>query len=153
MSHRPICSIPRATSGVLAFALVAAMVGTTVRGASVPSKAPGEMRAIQLSGMFCSELMAPGSSRTDVTNLFNEIALAPFTDEQARELLEEPVRGVYDWENEALDFVIQHADGRPYRLQQYALEAVNRMLANKRLNITLTDVEAAHEQLERARGN
>ena len=86
-------------------------------------------------------------------NLFNEVALAPFTDEQARELLEEPVRGVYDWESEALDFVIQHADGRPYRLQQYALEAVNRMLANKRLNITLTDVEAAHEQLERARGN
>lgn len=86
-------------------------------------------------------------------NLFNEIALAPFTDEQARELLEEPVRGVYDWESEALDFVIQHADGRPYRLQQYALEAVNRMLANKRLNITLTDVEAAHEQLERARSN
>lgn len=84
-------------------------------------------------------------------NMFNEIALAPFTEEQARELLEEPVRGVYDWTSEAIDFVIQHADGRPYRLQQYALEAVNHMLADKRLDITLADAEAAHEHLERAR--
>ena len=67
--------------------------------------------------------------------------------------LEEPGRGVYDWEPEAFDFVIRHADGRPYRLQQYALEAVNHMLADKRLIITLTDVEAAHARLEQARNN
>lgn len=85
-------------------------------------------------------------------NLFNEIPLDPFTDERARELLIEPVRGTYEWEPDAVDFVVAQAEGRPYRLQQYALEAVNHMLNAKRLQITLEDVQAAHEILERARG-
>ena len=84
-------------------------------------------------------------------NMFNEIALEPFTDEQARQLLIEPIRGTYDWDPEALEFVLQHAEGRPYRLQQYALEAVNQMLVAKRSHITLEDVQAAHEIIERAR--
>ena len=84
-------------------------------------------------------------------NMFNEIALEPFTDEQARTLLVEPVRGTYEWDPAALEFVLQQAEGRPYRLQQYALEAVNQMLAAKRLRITLADTQAAHEIIERAR--
>lgn len=83
-------------------------------------------------------------------NMFNEIPLEPFTDEQARRLLSEPVRGIYEWDPEAMAFVLQHAEGRPYRLQQYALEAVNRMLVAKRLHITLEDVQTAHEIVERA---
>lgn len=82
-------------------------------------------------------------------NLFNEIELEPFTAQKARELLSEPVRGIYEWEPEALEFVVEHAGGRPYRLQQYALEAVNIMLAAKRLRISLADVQAAHEDIER----
>ncbi len=85
-------------------------------------------------------------------NLFNEIPLEPFTDARARELLVEPVRGVYEWEPDALDFVLKQAEGRPYRLQQYALEAVNHMLNARRVHITLEDAHAAHETLERARG-
>ncbi len=83
-------------------------------------------------------------------NLFNEIPLEPFTDEQARELLLEPVRGIYEWEPAAIDFILTRVDGRPYRIQQYALEAVNRMLAAKRLRITLADVQAADEIIARA---
>ncbi|MCX7706853.1 MAG: ATP-binding protein, partial [Anaerolineae bacterium] len=85
-------------------------------------------------------------------NLFNEIALEPLNPEEARDLLTEPVRGIYDWEPEALETVIRRAKGRPHRLQQYALEAVNRMLAAGRLQITLADVEAAHEVIERSYG-
>lgn len=85
-------------------------------------------------------------------NLFNEIALEPFTPDEARELLTEPVRGIYDWEPDAIQAVIRRAGGRPHRLQQYALEAVNRMLAAGRLRITLADVEAAHEIIERSYG-
>jgi len=86
-------------------------------------------------------------------NLFNEVPLEPFTDDQARELLVEPVRGVYEWDEEAIQFVIAQAQGRPHRLQQYALEAVNHMLGEKRFRITLADVQAAHELLERTRGD
>ena len=84
-------------------------------------------------------------------NMFNEIPLELFTDEQARELLVEPVRGVYEWDPAAIEFVMQQSEGYPHRLQQYALEAVNRMLAANRQQITLDDVQAAHEIIERAK--
>ncbi len=85
-------------------------------------------------------------------NLFNEIELEPFPPAEARKLLTEPVRGVYEWEPEALDFVINQSAGRPHRLQQYALESVNLMLAAKRVRITLADVLAAHEAIQRSYG-
>jgi hypothetical protein len=84
-------------------------------------------------------------------NMFNEIPLELFTDEQARELLVEPVRGVYVWEPEAIEFVVKQSEGYPHRLQQFALEAVNQMLAANRQQITLDDVQAANEIIERAK--
>jgi hypothetical protein len=83
-------------------------------------------------------------------NLFNDIALTPFTREQAIELLVEPVRGYYQYDAAAIEFILDHANGRPYKIQQYGLEAVNHMLAARRRRITLTDVEAAHRRLEAA---
>ncbi|MCB0066745.1 MAG: hypothetical protein KDD77_06330 [Caldilineaceae bacterium] len=81
-------------------------------------------------------------------NLFNEIAMAPFSTDEAIQLLTEPVRGYYMFEPDALDFIVEHSDGRPYRLQQYALEAVNQMLHHKRRVITLADVLVAHELIQ-----
>ena len=81
-------------------------------------------------------------------NLFNEIELTPFTREQAIELLTEPVRGYYVYEPAALEFAIDQADGRPYRLQQYGLEAVNHMLLRRRRRILLIDVEVAHRRIQ-----
>ena len=86
-------------------------------------------------------------------NLFNEIELEPFPPDEARKLLIEPVRGVYEWEPEALNFVVSQSAGRPHRLQQYALEAVNLMLAARRLRITQADVLAAHEVIHRSYGS
>ncbi len=80
-------------------------------------------------------------------NLFNEIAMAPFSDAEAIELLVEPVRGFYIFEPAALEFIVSNSDGRPYRLQQYALEAVNHMLEHKRRRIRLADAVFAHTQI------
>ena len=80
-------------------------------------------------------------------NLFNEVELTPFGPHEARALLKEPVRGIYTWREDAIQFVIDHADGRPHRLQQYALEAVNHMIAARRTEITLRDAQAAHEAI------
>lgn len=80
-------------------------------------------------------------------NLFNEIAMEPFTLADAVELIVEPVRGYYLYEAEALNFIIANSGGRPYRLQQYALEAVNHMLQARRRRIKLDDVLYAHEQI------
>jgi Trp operon repressor len=80
-------------------------------------------------------------------NLFNEIAMAPFSHAEAVELLVEPVRGYYIYEPAALEFIVTHSDGRPYRIQQYGLEAVNHMLKHKRRRIQMGDVEYAHAQI------
>ncbi len=77
-------------------------------------------------------------------NLFNEIAMQPFSREEAIELLVEPVRGYYFFEPETIEFILQQSDGRPHRIQQYAMEAVNEMLRHKRRRITMHDVLAAH---------
>ena len=84
-------------------------------------------------------------------NMFNEMPLELFNAEQARQLLVEPVHGIYEWDPEAIEFVIQQSEGYPHRLQQYALEAVNQMSAAGRQQITLDDVQAAHEIIERGK--
>ena len=81
-------------------------------------------------------------------NLFNEIELAPFNREQALELLTEPVRGFYRYAPSVVDFIIENTAGRPHRIQQYALEAVGRMLADGRRTITMEDVLFAHEHIQ-----
>jgi ligand-binding sensor domain-containing protein len=81
-------------------------------------------------------------------NLFNEIQLGPFNREQALQLLVEPIYEYYRYDPAALEFIIENSDGRPYRLQQYALEAVNHMLAANRRVITLDDAEYAHEDIQ-----
>ncbi|MCD6291369.1 MAG: AAA family ATPase, partial [Anaerolineae bacterium] len=82
-------------------------------------------------------------------NLFNEIHLRPFTPEEARELIEEPVKGVYRWDKDAVQFVIKKSEGRPHRIQQICLEAVNQMIEAGRNHITLEDTERAYEIIRR----
>ncbi len=81
-------------------------------------------------------------------NLFNEIRLTPFTPEQARELIEEPVRGVYKWDEDAVEFIIEKSEGRPHRIQQLCLEAVNQMIEAGRTRIKLEDAKRAFEVIQ-----
>jgi ligand-binding sensor domain-containing protein len=85
-------------------------------------------------------------------NLFNEIAMAPFSYEEAVELLVEPVRGYYSYDPAALAFIVECSEGRPYRIQQYAMEAVNHMLKHMRRRIQMSDVAYAHDQILAAHG-
>lgn len=81
-------------------------------------------------------------------NMFNEIEIEPFSDEQAVELLVEPVKDYYAYETDALRFIIEHSNGRPFRIQQYGLEVVTSMLAAGRRRITLEDVMIAHQNIQ-----
>jgi ligand-binding sensor domain-containing protein len=86
-------------------------------------------------------------------NLFNEIELTPFDREQAIELLVAPVEGYYRYDQAAIEFIVEQSEGRPFRLQQYALEAVNHMLAEHRQVITMEDVEVAHNHIQNMGGD
>ena len=84
-------------------------------------------------------------------NLFIETKLEPFTPDEARRLIEEPVRGVYTWDEEAVAFVIEKSEGRPYQIQQLCLEAVNLMIEARRERVLLEDVQRAYAITEHDR--
>jgi hypothetical protein len=63
-------------------------------------------------------------------------------------LLIEPVRSIYRFDRAALEYIIDVSDGRPFRIQQYALEAVNHMLGKRGRRITLDDVRAVQGRIE-----
>ncbi len=81
-------------------------------------------------------------------NLFNEIKVEPFEREAALSLLQDPVKDIYAFDPAAIEYILEQSSGRPFRIQQYALESVNQMLADGRRKITLDDVEAAHARIQ-----
>lgn len=84
-------------------------------------------------------------------NLFNEIELGPLDEHEARRLILEPVKGIYSYEDAAVDTIIAASQGRPYYIQQHCLEAVNIMLAAGRTRVTKRDAEDALKLLINAR--
>ena len=80
-------------------------------------------------------------------NMFVELVAPPFTRQEAEALMREPVRGIYEWEEDAVAFVWQYSRGRPHRIQQIAREAVDIMLDEQRRRITLSDVRRAYRRI------
>ena len=74
-------------------------------------------------------------------NFFEELEVGPIDTEAARGLATRPLDGVIGIDDEAVDRLLEKADGRPYILQKIALAAVQRVHENRRSRITLEDVE------------
>ncbi len=80
-------------------------------------------------------------------NMFIEIHLPPFDRQDAEKLMREPVSRFYKWEDDAIHYVYARSQGRPHRIQQICLEAVNFMLDERRRCITLKDVKNAYDRI------
>ena len=59
-----------------------------------------------------------------------------------------PVKNFYRYDEDALQFILAHSEGRPFRLQQYGMESVNHMLREHRRRITMADVQYAHNLVQ-----
>jgi tetratricopeptide (TPR) repeat protein len=81
-------------------------------------------------------------------NFFDEIELAPFTREEAEALVREPVAGVFRFQPEAVERILELSQLRPYLVQKYCVHAVSHMLEEGRSTIRLADVEAARATVE-----
>jgi len=75
--------------------------------------------------------------------LSQRIKIEPLDAATARQLIEEPVRGWYRYETGAVGRILALSELRPFLIQKFCLEAVNRMLQQGRQQILLEDVEAA----------
>jgi len=85
-------------------------------------------------------------------NFFDEIELPPFTREEAEALVREPVAGIFRWETEAVERILDLSRFRPYLIQKYCVHALNRMLEGGRSTIRLGDVESVTAVVEAESG-
>jgi hypothetical protein len=81
-------------------------------------------------------------------NFFEEIEVKPFTRDDAKDLVERPIRGVFKLEKNALDRILDVTNCRPYLIQKMCVALVNRMHDEKRRRITVSDVEAVGRPVE-----
>jgi hypothetical protein len=80
-------------------------------------------------------------------NLFVEIHLGTMEEEPARRLITEPVKGIYSYDDEAVDLILRYSEHKPWRIQRLCLEVVNRLLAERRTRATRQDVEEVHRRM------
>jgi tetratricopeptide (TPR) repeat protein len=81
-------------------------------------------------------------------NFFEEVEVRPFADEHARELIEKPIRGVFEFEDGVVARIIQQAERKPYLIQKLCVSVVNRMHEQGRRRITMADVELSEQTFE-----
>jgi hypothetical protein len=78
-------------------------------------------------------------------NFFDEIELAAFSREEAEALIREPVEGVFRFQPEAVEKILDLSTLKPYLVQKFCIHSVNRMLEEGRTTITALDVQAVRD--------
>lgn len=76
-------------------------------------------------------------------NFFQEVEVKPLDLEEARALIEAPVKGVFGFEDGTTAEIIRRTHGKPYLIQRLCSAMVDRLHEEKRQRITAADVEAA----------
>jgi histone H3/H4 len=76
-------------------------------------------------------------------NFFDEIELTPFSRQEAEALVREPVAGIFRWQPQAVERVLELSQLKPYLVQKLCVHAVNHMLEEGRSTIRRDDVETA----------
>jgi tetratricopeptide (TPR) repeat protein len=78
-------------------------------------------------------------------NFFDEILVEPLSREDAEALIRTPVEGVFRWEPDAVERILEASSLKPYVIQKFCIHAVNRMLEEGREVVRVEDVEAVRE--------
>jgi tetratricopeptide (TPR) repeat protein len=82
-------------------------------------------------------------------NFFEEIPVKPFRKEDAVDLIERPIRGVFKLESGVTDRIITVTECKPFLIQKMCVSLVNRLHEERRNVITLTDVDTLGQPQER----
>ncbi|NIR47679.1 tetratricopeptide repeat protein [candidate division KSB1 bacterium] len=80
-------------------------------------------------------------------NFFEEIEVPPFEREDAENLIRKPVAGIFSYDDEAIDKIIEYSECKPYIIQKFCVNVINRIIEQKRRRVTLEDVEAVKPQV------
>jgi hypothetical protein len=80
-------------------------------------------------------------------NLFSEMRLSSLSEEEAIQLIREPVAGMYKYTDGAAESIIQHSRGRPQIIQRICMHAVHRLLESERRTVTEEDMQHIYENI------
>ena len=78
---------------------------------------------------------------------FEEIEVPPLDKEHAVELIRQPVAGIFSYDAVAVTKIIEYSECTPYTIQRYCVNAINRIIEQKRRRVTAGDVEAVAKVL------
>jgi hypothetical protein len=78
-------------------------------------------------------------------NFFDEIELAGFSREDAEALIRTPVEGIFRFEPEAVEVILEASALKPYVIQKFCIHSLNRMLEQGREVVRAEDVEAVRD--------
>ena len=75
-------------------------------------------------------------------NFFDEFELSGLSRDEAEELIRTPVQGVFRFEDEAVEKILNLSDLKPYIIQKFCIHSVNHMIEEGRSTIAVRDVAA-----------
>jgi hypothetical protein len=81
-------------------------------------------------------------------NFFDEIELTALDREEAAALVRTPVEGFFRYEPEAVEAILGYSELKPYLIQKFCIQAVNRILEARRTTVTAADVEAVRDAVQ-----
>jgi DNA-binding response OmpR family regulator len=81
-------------------------------------------------------------------NLFVEIRLGALEEQAARQLVTEPVKGIYDYDRKAVDLVLRYSERKPWYIQRLCLEAISRLHTQGRTRVTSEDIERTYTHID-----
>ena len=74
-------------------------------------------------------------------NFFSRLETPPFEEEDAMKLIEEPIKHIYGYSNEAVEDIVKYSDYQPYYIQIFCRYSVGKIIEEKRKKVTRADVE------------
>jgi len=75
-------------------------------------------------------------------NFFEEIEVPPFERDDAVQLICKPVKGIFSYDQDAIEKILEYSQCKPYIIQRFCINAINRIIEEKRRRVTVEDVEA-----------
>jgi len=75
-------------------------------------------------------------------NFFDEFELSGLSRHEAEELIRNPVQGVFRFDDEAVERILNASDLKPYIIQKFCIHSVNHMIEDGRSTVTLADIVA-----------
>ncbi len=80
-------------------------------------------------------------------NFFEEIEIPPLRKEDAIALIKNPVKGIFSYDDLAIEKIIQYSQCYPYVIQKFCIYAINLIIESKRRKVTAEDVEIVQKQV------